>query len=102
MSTTCNRCHKREAREGFKSCDVCAGKAAVNMQRVRVKGGVAYKERQAVWKRESFTCRRPLMVASGICLHCQCKPAKPGLLTCQSCLDASKPKTKRQAATPAP
>jgi hypothetical protein len=86
----CNRCRQNEAREGMKSCAPCGVKAAANMQRVRVNGGAAYKQRQAVWKRDSFTRRRPWMVAAGICLHCQCKPSKPGLLTCQSCLDATK------------
>lgn len=74
----------------MKSCAPCGVKAAKNMQRVRVNGGAAYKQRQAAWKRDSFTRRRPLMVASGICLHCQCKPSKSGLLTCQTCLDSTK------------
>lgn len=91
MSTICNRCRQNEAREGMKSCEPCGVKAAANMQRVRVNGGADYKKKQAVWKCESFTRRRPLLVASGICLHCQCKPVEPGLKTCRECLNASSP-----------
>ena len=83
----CNRCQKNEAREGMKSCAPCGGKAAANMQRVRVNGGAAYKQKQAVWKRESFTRRRPWMLASGICLHCQCRPAASGRHHCTPCLE---------------
>jgi len=83
----CNRCQKNEAREGMKSCAPCGVKAAANMQRVRVNGGAAYKQKQAVWKRDSFTRRRPGLLASGTCLHCQCKPAALGRRSCAPCLE---------------
>jgi hypothetical protein len=92
----CNRCRKNEARPGWKSCESCGIKAARNMRRVRVLGGQDHKAKQKAWKRESFARRMPALLASGTCLHCQCRPAAPGLRYCLACLTmmSGKPRKK--------
>lgn len=89
MNTTCNRCHRQPAREGCKSCATCGAQAARNMRKVRRLGGAAHRRKQIVWTRQSEARRRPVLIASGICVHCQCKPARPGMLWCQPCRDVS-------------
>lgn len=90
--STCTRCHKAEAREGLKSCAGCGAKAARNMQRVRALGGKTHRAKQRAWSRASFERRKPALLAAGICLHCQCKPAAPGRSNCPQCIATSSKK----------